>query len=230
MRRLGRRTAAYPASSPLDIPGLHLWFRADSGVGLSGSNVTSWTDVVQGDVFAPSLGTPTFNASDAGLNGQPSITFNNANVDSGAGATAPASSSGCTMAVVLYHVANVNNGSWFHYVSNQEELRQNGTGGIVFWKSAVTLSGLSTSAGHYLIGTYDETSNTASLYVDAGTSPVTAANTTDTPDVATLGIGSRRAGTLPTNSRIAECCLWPRELTATEVAALAAYFATRYAL
>ncbi len=64
------------AFSPQKLPGLLLWLRADQGVTLSGSNVTSWSDI-SGNGNGVSQGTganqPVFNAT--GLNGCPAIDF-----------------------------------------------------------------------------------------------------------------------------------------------------------
>ena len=69
---------ASPVASfdPSDLPGVYLWFRADTNVVVNGGEVTSWTDIINSKV-ASSGGTKPFTyiSSDADFNSQPSISF-----------------------------------------------------------------------------------------------------------------------------------------------------------
>jgi hypothetical protein len=58
--------------TPAEFNGAVYWWRADSGVALSGTTVTSWTDINSGLVLT-GTGTPTFQSSIAGMNSQPGI-------------------------------------------------------------------------------------------------------------------------------------------------------------
>jgi hypothetical protein len=77
--RSQRRRGA-PAFSPLDIPELAYWWRADLGVTVTGSGVSAWTcqktgvDLVQ----ATDSKRPPLNASVAALNGKPALEFRQA--------------------------------------------------------------------------------------------------------------------------------------------------------
>jgi len=66
---------AYSSFSPASLSGLSLWLKSDSGVTLSGSNVTSWTDQSgNGNNAVTNTGEePTFVSSF--LNGNPAIEF-----------------------------------------------------------------------------------------------------------------------------------------------------------
>ena len=71
-------TPTAPPWYPSQLTNATLWFRADSGITLSGSDVTSWTDIISGKVATPysgSSGVFTYNATDANFNGEPSLQF-----------------------------------------------------------------------------------------------------------------------------------------------------------
>jgi hypothetical protein len=66
-----------PSWTPADATDIRYWWRADLGVTLSGTSVTSWTDQIQGKVLTTGTGTaPQFLANDATMNNQPAINFN----------------------------------------------------------------------------------------------------------------------------------------------------------
>lgn len=78
------------AFSPDQVAGLVLWLEADTGLTTDGSNnVTQWVDQsTNGYIFTPPANDePAFNAIDASLNNQPSISFDDANDEA---LTAPA--------------------------------------------------------------------------------------------------------------------------------------------
>jgi hypothetical protein len=63
--------------TPADATDIRYWWRADLGVTLSGTSVTSWTDQIAGKNLTPGTGTsPLFVANDATMNNQPAINFN----------------------------------------------------------------------------------------------------------------------------------------------------------
>lgn len=79
-----RRSASF---KPTDISGCVLWLRADLGVTLVSGAVSAWADQSGGSLLASvTQGTsgkrPTFNASDAGFNSQPTFTFASASTQS----------------------------------------------------------------------------------------------------------------------------------------------------
>jgi hypothetical protein len=68
---------------PSDISGKVFWVRGDLGISLNGGTVQQWSDQVGGDsnknlVEATAANQPAYNAADANLNGQPSLTFTTA--------------------------------------------------------------------------------------------------------------------------------------------------------
>lgn len=68
-----------PLTSPLDLPGIQLWLRADTGVTVVSSHVSEWDDQSgNGDTNrnhtqATSGNRPGFNASDSNYNNQPTV-------------------------------------------------------------------------------------------------------------------------------------------------------------
>lgn len=63
--------------SPMLVPGLVNYFRADMGLTLAGSSVNSWTDQISGLSLTPPAGIPTF--APQAINGMPAIQFSSAN-------------------------------------------------------------------------------------------------------------------------------------------------------
>ena len=61
--------------TPADATGIKYWWRADSGVTLSGTDVTAWEDQIAGHTLTPSATSPKFVASDTSMNNQPAIEF-----------------------------------------------------------------------------------------------------------------------------------------------------------
>jgi hypothetical protein len=62
--------------TPADATDSKYWWRADLGVTLSGTNVTSWVDQIAGHTLTPGAGTsPKFVANDTTMNNQPAISF-----------------------------------------------------------------------------------------------------------------------------------------------------------
>ena len=70
-----KTAAATGAWTPADFANVYYWFASDSGVGLSGTDVITWTDkIVSAELTLYEGGTPLqYNASDAQFNDKPSI-------------------------------------------------------------------------------------------------------------------------------------------------------------
>jgi hypothetical protein len=90
----GQASGSSPVFTPMDLPGLFMWVRADQGISLSGSLVTGWAD--QSGTGNSPVGAashqPTYVASSPLYNNQPAIFFVNAssthmNIASVAGCT-----------------------------------------------------------------------------------------------------------------------------------------------
>lgn len=67
--------------TPASTPGLHSWFRADSGITLSAGLVASWTSKVNGYVLSQGTAAnqPTYSAGQASLGGQPAVVLDGVN-------------------------------------------------------------------------------------------------------------------------------------------------------
>jgi hypothetical protein len=76
-------TPTQSSFDPSQLPGIYLWYRADTTIIINGGEVTSWTDIINSKV-ASSGGTKafTYNASDAAFNNEPTIEFNKDFIDS----------------------------------------------------------------------------------------------------------------------------------------------------
>ena len=62
--------------TPADATDSKYWWRADLGVTLSGTSVTSWVDQIAGHDLTPGVGTaPQFVTTDTTMNNQPAISF-----------------------------------------------------------------------------------------------------------------------------------------------------------
>ena len=63
---------------PIVTDGIQAWWTSQSGITLSGSNVTSWIDLLAGYNLQPTGGSPTYITADPLYRGYPSINFTSA--------------------------------------------------------------------------------------------------------------------------------------------------------
>lgn len=63
---------------PGDISGVSVWLRPQKHVSLSGSDVTSWTDDMNGVVFTAGTNKPTYNPDNSDFNDQPTLHWSSA--------------------------------------------------------------------------------------------------------------------------------------------------------
>ncbi len=129
-----RGTPAPPSS------GLQLWLKADTGVSVSGSNVTAWADQSgNGNNYTTAAGTPQLLAPGSGINGLPAIRF----TDSGSGkqncyltgSFSPTSWAGFSIIYVVRTSATANLSTSFDAVFNIPQ--QNG----IWWMFAASNNG-----------------------------------------------------------------------------------------
>lgn len=248
MRRLGRRTAAYPTNSPSAISGLCAWFRSDLGVTLGTGGVAAWAnqasltgsanDLAQSN----SANRPSLQAVGVDFANSPGVRFQSANSDvltSGANAFRTGTGGNITtwtIAAVLAHISDVNQGiavEWradSYPSSSGAILLQDSDGGnyagIASGAGNVPAGpGQALSAGevHRYIFVVSSTSDLA-LYEDGvavgtnGSSP-----SPSVLDAEEFTLGGRTSGALCNDVSIAEVCCYNRALTAGEIAQLDAY-------
>ena len=74
-------TYGFPANAfsantlPIVTTGIAAWWTAQSGVSLSGSNVTSWVDLIGGYNMQPTTAAPTYNTANTAVRSYPSLGF-----------------------------------------------------------------------------------------------------------------------------------------------------------
>jgi hypothetical protein len=134
--RQSRRPSGGPPFTPASLPGLVAWYRSDLGITLNGSTVSAWADQ-SGNGHHLTQGTgaqqPTYQASDAGWNGRPSLlsTINTSSLGTGIFSQA--------QPVTIYFVSNMSTAS-----ANQTPI--NGTGSyLIQWTGSAWLIHSNTS-------------------------------------------------------------------------------------
>lgn len=239
MRPMGFYVKA-SAFTPLSIANCSLWLRADLGV--TGSPVTQWADQSgAGNTVATNGASPTFTASNASFNNQPTIDFNGTTqglsrggVNGWVGSTAYTFlvayrlTGGSVVFRSIFQVGQSAANPRYQYLfwDNSNRVNAQAGNGIALWTVGVPFSTVQTM-------TWDGTNGGASikLYADAGL--VASANASGTPvtNPAMIGIGAAAdvAGRLMAGS-IAEIVGYTRVLTAPELALVQGYMSTRYGI
>jgi hypothetical protein len=228
--------------TPASLSGLSLWLSADTGVTLSGSNVTAWADQSGNGRNATSILSPIFvnNAK----NGKPAISFSDENI-----MTAPAVFAGSnprTLFVVYY---TDNTASLSNSIAGQSNLTTPATGKIFiiqarndFLNSSPYLAGYSADLSGppytnnvWKIACADYDGTTANLYAN-GTlynSGGLALNTYDTGDCFTIGciydLGSSGYAEF-FGGKLTEVIAYNRVLTTLERQQVESYLNTKYAI
>ena len=104
--------------SPLSLPGIALWLRADLGISLTSSNVTTWTDQVGGVAFTGS--STGYNASDANFGGLASVPLPHSSVLSAA--TYSIGNPYSIVAVFRSHTSTASEANVLNTVTNQVQI------------------------------------------------------------------------------------------------------------
>ena len=226
----------YKKFLPNALQGLALWLKADAGVTLAGSNVTSWADQSGNGNNATSPTTPpTFISSS--INSKPAISFNN----DGSWMRIPPNSIGnsgnITVFVVIDYTSGgiiLNKGDGAAFEGTEWEMApQNGFGyvrnddGDFSWNVVVfTPSGLSLITMITTSGITELLNNNASEGNSSNATPINAIS-----QYIGIGGGGTEGGTTAAlNAKIPEIIIYNRAITTPERQQVEAYLNEKYAI
>lgn len=221
----------YSKFTPEHISGLKLWLRADLGITLNGSNVSSWADqsgngnnVAQ----AASGNQPAFNASNASLGNYPSVDFNSPRYLAGTITT-------INQPLTIFGVgkAGASTGAEQMMLDTDAGERMVGCSatGAVQTYFGIQLIGIGQVSNPCVIGAQVNGAS-SNLYFNAKTPTVTGSAGAGSSTL--LNVGSYSGA--PTTSQfnwggaISELVLYNRIITTPEKDALILYFGSRYGI
>lgn len=212
---------------PSTIPGLDVWLRGDSGVGLTGAVVSSWTSKVGANVWTSGVaGSPTFGT---GSNGRETLIFNGTAASLRNSAYRRAQS--FTMAIAFKQNAWTSAVRMFDGYSNTEALINQFSASAqlsVFAGTEASSSGAA-DVGKYASLIADYAGTGSSLQINGG--PVYVGSAGTNGFITGMTIGSAFGGLGQWfNGEIQEILIWSRLLRASEKAQVNTYLSARYSV
>jgi hypothetical protein len=215
--------ARNPAFVPTQFPGCVLWLRADKGITI-GTGVSAWADQSgAGLVAAQATGSqqPTYNASDAGYNGAPTLSF-----DSLASQVLNISGFSESQPITAYVVgesAAMGAQNLFSDHVNNMTIFWGGVAGYAMFAGGVVAANASASTKNAICGVFNGASS--AIYIGDSTAPVTG-------DAGTSGsIGPETIGSGPNGGlegKLAEVIMYTTAHDAAHVSTVFKYLASRY--
>lgn len=212
-------------SSPAGLPGILHWYRADSGITIA-TGVSQWNDIIgsahllQGTLALQ----PSYNATDAAYNNQPTIQA------ASAGPYLSVTATASTQAFAVWVVGEA--------LTAGQVLASTGTGGTVpivynvggnFRSNAGTdlASGVAATAKHAILAVFNGASSfigvdnwlTGGVSGNAGAGNGTA-----------IGVLAYSSGTFPTAGKIAELIISAGVPSASSIRSMARYMGPRYGI
>jgi len=241
MRRPGRRPTRNAGSGPAFLPsklsGLVLWLRADMGITIAGSGVSQWNDqsgtgdANKHNVQGTDANRPTYNTSDAGYNGKPTLQGTGTQFLTATGNWAVAPPRPATIFVVGNGEGGANNCVFFSDASvSQYQFWESGLSNspntVAMSLNATLFTPAITNTALKHIYAIDLNGAATKIFQDSLTAAVTGnAGTTGGLRVdACGGSGSSFGG------KQAEIIIYNTRLSATDFASVMNYLASRYAV
>ena len=223
---------------PPTLPDLVAWYRADLGITTVTGAVSAWADqsgVGTGKTLAQGTAAnrPAYNASDAGYNNQPTMTFDGSNDRLASGAWSAYPSSPTTGFIVGNTNGVPSQQVYFDSISAQRYLFDNNSelagDDLRFFRSNGVLgaNGKDSSIKH--IAGFVDNGVSSSLYWNSATNVGTGNSGASSPTGLTVGSDQAQTGGF-LSGKIAEIIIYSRALSAQEIAALLNYFGTRYGI
>lgn len=218
--------------NPKQISNLAIWLDGNdaSTITLVSSAVSEWKDKASGKVFAQTTANnrPTLTT----INGKTALAFDGSNdtlscVD-------PFTTYPLSMFFVQRLVAHTNFGMTYTVgASNDFNLRQNGTSGLLQVQMTSTAAGygttLSTSTAQLISIVYESTAANSVLYLD-GTALVPTAGSFSQPTLSgTHWIGTRNGG-FPINGYIGEILIYSKTVSASERSRITQYLGKKWGI
>lgn len=221
-------------TSPLQIPGIAAWYRMDLLVTQAGT-VSAWGDSSgTGDANknlaqATAGKRPTYTASDAAYNNQPTASYAAASLqelDSAAWAAA------LVQPYTIFVVGNDAGAGTPGWVSNAAS----GAGAINYGNGSANMNAYAGSFLSSTLGANAAKKMVGALYSGASSaiwensSTATATGNAGAASLTDIVVGANPGSGIFLNGKIAEVVVYSRALNAMETRALVAYFAARYAM
>ncbi len=231
-------TIPIPIHTPTGVT-CSLWLRADLGVTLNGTDISSWADQSGlGNTFSQATAAkqPPYNAVDANLNNMPSIgPFHEADLHSLLWAGTTGQPPPYSVFMVIYNITNaVSKYAWGSSGAVQSDFYIND--GLRFISGnvdIVTAAGTGWSGKYIAGGDSPITTGTVAVYHNAITAKATSAVGSEPPDL--FSYGQRRIGRYAESGvnfafpgTIAEIVVLGHVATLAERTALMNYFGSRY--
>lgn len=210
--------------SPLKLPTIRYWWRADLGV-TTATGVSSWVSQVGGVSAAQATGSkqPTVNAADAAYGGQSTLSFALASSQELRFTASPTT----PQPVTVYLVGQSGASGAQYFFGNGTSINM-GYAGHYFVDAGTTLFGTNNSASpQAFCGVFNGASS--ALYVNNSQTANASGQSGATNLTGTTGIGSAVGGVF-LNGKIAEIIIDAASDSAATRATVFAYFAARYRL
>lgn len=236
--RRGTRRVSSAAWVPTDISGIQFWVKADTGITLNSTTVSGWADqsltgdsnknLAQGTAAAQ----PTYNSSDAGYNGQATLSF-----DSGDYMVSGTWSSSLAQPATHYLVGSTAvNGAADPLAtdgidaSNRQSISGLiGTGKWTIYagSAAVTVPTTTTVAKHVVCASFAGVSS--AVYVDTYSAAEVSA-TPGTHSLTGVTVGARYSGSNQWAGKIAELIIYSGTHTEEQRRVVMQYLGTKYGI
>jgi hypothetical protein len=223
--------------APTQIAGCELWLRADLGITLNGGTVSAWADQSgTGDsnkncTQGTAANQPTYNASDAGYNGKPTLSFDGTNdfMVSAVWSVAPT-----TVGTVLAVCECASSGTriifCFASAGGSGELYANGGGAtdLHYYQGAdISLAGEADITAKHVYQ-IDRNGASTAYYQDALTALGSGNAGSGALDRVILGSNDPSAPSNPLQGKIAEVISYNRIITTAERSRVMSYLGARY--
>jgi len=215
----GQASGSSPTFSPLTIPGLMLWLRADLGVTLNSGNVSAWADQSgQGNNATQGTGADQPPLVSSGIGGQASLSFNGSSqfIKTGTLSAIPQTEFVVAMSNITsggYATSDGTPAAHSLFVNNSASVKMGTAGGSLITALTNPLN------PHMYCGLFNGSSSV--VYVDAVPTSGTMSNETN----ANLYIG---VGSSLWNGQIAEVIYYSGQLTSAQIQQVFVYLSGRY--
>jgi len=225
-------SGAAPAFAPDDIAGLEAWFESDSGITESGGFVTLWenqaTSGSNRDLLSAGAERPTYTASDADFNNEPSLSSSDGwRVMASASTWSSSVAQPLTFFLVMKGTGAGTGGYVDTHTTGRCGLLSDGGDFETYYGGTFPTHG-STSGTHLVWWTANGASS--EVGIDATAALEAASNGTTGLDGLTLFSSPASANPAPTNTKIAALLIYSSALGSSDRGDVLDYLSTKYGI